>query len=213
MNQLGLLSLLFATTLAASGFGQGLSIRKKTSAPVNIAFDSFDSLTFGTQGASVMKIHHGPTATMHDLVAIDSITFGPLPQYEIATSSSIGYDVRSEQATILRIGMATWGPNWGWMSLSGTEQVATNGLRTVLDTASVSNSTAQLFLTHTAQTTSQRTMRFTYDLRVDKALCKLFDHQQLTLGRWFFAHFLGPDDACLQFSEILRHNPLHPLPL
>jgi hypothetical protein len=161
---------LFLAIIVALCAGQGISIKKHTSPPVNLSLSEFDSLTYSTANAPALRVHHGSTADLHDLAGIDSITFGDRPTFEVAPSSGFGYDVRKMTAGCLTIGMAVWGPNWGWMGLGGKESVDGNGVRSAVDTAGISNTTAKLVIVHTARAHSQREMQFTYDLTADQSV-------------------------------------------
>ncbi len=161
--------------------GQGVSIHKKNGpAAISTVLD-IDSITYSTDVAPTMRVHQKKNGFICDLANVDSIKFGTVAEWEIATAGDYSYQILKSRAATINMNLVGWGPNWKWMEVSGTESVSATNIRTVHGVNAFGNSTAELTVTHTAFLNTARECTLTFDLSVDSSVIGAYIVAEMTL--------------------------------
>jgi hypothetical protein len=160
----------FFITAPGPASGQGVSVFKKSGPPATSTVVDIDSITYSTDVAPTMRVHQQKNGFSCDLAGIDSIKFGAIALWEIAATGDYSYQILKSRQSNMNISLGGWGPNWGWMGMSGTESVSSANVRTVQGTNPISNSAAHLIVNHTAFLSTPQELTLSFDLSVDSSV-------------------------------------------
>jgi hypothetical protein len=184
MNRSALLVLVLAAASLAAG--PGMSIVKKAAPALHTPISDIDSLTYMAGASPVVRVHHGGAMVATPLADIDSIIFGDLPPFEVVPSSEYSYDVSVSRVRYASFSQVTWGPNWAWFGMSGTEAPTLTGERQVAGSATIGGTAVTLNMTHRAKAVSRTQFDLTFDLTVSAAVSGAYLVEAMNLEGPFF---------------------------